>query len=111
MNLDLATKDDVRTIVREELRALLAERNARPAEPIDIDLLDVEGIAALLPSVTAPTIRAWCRSGKLMAKKVGRGYLVERAALKRFLSAIQAVPSVEPEADAARILSRIRGGK
>ncbi len=112
MSLDLgqAVAEAVRSVVREEIRAALKDlRSGDSAEAIEV--YDVEGVAALC-HVKEPAVRGWCRSGKLVAKKVGRGYLVEKAALQRFLSTGREVaPTVEPEADARRILGRIRGGK
>lgn len=108
MTLDLPTKEDLREVVREELRAALAGFHPA-AELKPLDLLDVGGVAALCPGVTLATVRGWCRSGKLVAKRVGRGYLIERGALYRFLSVIQPVADDEPKEETRRILARLRG--
>jgi excisionase family DNA binding protein len=50
------------------------------------DLIEVEEVAEIL-HVTVDTVRAYIRNNQLPAYKVGRGYLVERAEVYKFLQA------------------------
>ncbi len=50
------------------------------------DLIEVEEVAKIL-HVTVETVRTYIREGKLPAFKVGRGYLVDRAEVYKFLQA------------------------
>jgi excisionase family DNA binding protein len=116
MTLDLVVKDAVREVVREELERFaqehrLGESRHQAAEVVD-QVLDVKGVVALLPNTTAEAVCTWCRSGRLKAMKVGRGWMIKRSAVERFLSSIAAAPSgvPEPSREAARILSTLRGG-
>ena len=76
----------------------------------NLELLTVEDVSVAC-HVAAATVRAWLRRGKLIGKKVGRGYLVERSALNRFLAAI--IPALKDgdgaESEIERILQRARG--
>ncbi len=113
MSLDLAQamRDTVREVVREEIRAALKEFGARQPEAAPLDVLGVDDVVRICNgNVTAPTVRVWCRSGRLIAKKAGRSYLIERSALTRFLSTLQVAErrDVTPEQDAARILAKVR---
>ena len=106
--------ETLRLIVREELRSAL--KDVRVAAPVltspstTLELLTVEDVSVAC-HVAAATVRAWLRRGKLIGKKVGRGYLVERSALNRFLSAI--IPALKDgdgaESEIERILQRARG--
>ncbi len=115
MSLDLIVKDAVRAVVREELERFAQEHHLgesrQPGEVVD-QVLDVKGVVALLPNTTAEAVCAWCRSGRLKAMKVGRGWMIKRSAVERFLSSIAAAPAgaPEPSREAARILSTLRGG-
>ena len=50
------------------------------------DLIEVEEVAKIL-HVTVETVRTYIREGELPAFKVGRGYLVDRAEVYKFLEA------------------------
>jgi excisionase family DNA binding protein len=50
------------------------------------DLIEVEEVAKIL-HVTVETVRTYIREGELPAFKVGRGYLVDRAEVYKFLQA------------------------
>lgn len=50
------------------------------------DLIEVEEVAKIL-HVTVDTVRAYIRNNQLPAYKVGRGYLIERAEVYKFLQA------------------------
>lgn len=50
------------------------------------DLIEVEEVAKIL-HVTVETVRTYTREGELPAFKVGRGYLVDRAEVYKFLQA------------------------
>ena len=50
------------------------------------DLIEVEAVAEIL-HVTVDTVRAYIRNNQLPAYKVGRGYLVDRAEVYKFLQA------------------------
>lgn len=109
-------EETLRLVVREEIRFALEEQLSKRSEPVPatpaLDLLAVDDVAALC-RVAPAAVRGWIRTGRLIGKKVGRRYLVERAALQRFLSTVQPLArnqSPEPEAEVARILQRVRGG-
>lgn len=98
--------------VMQELRASLTVIAERATELPRLEMLGVEDVVKVCNgNVTAPTVRAWCKSGRLVAKKVGRGYLIERTALTRFLSALEKAKSDSPEPDkeVSRILGSLRG--
>lgn len=113
MSLDQAELGAVRVVVREEIREALRELQlGAPPAPRELDpMLDIDGVVALVPNSTADAVRAWCRSGRLVAKKIGRGWVIKRSALDRFLSAISVVPDAPPAPDreASRILGKLRG--
>ena len=50
------------------------------------DLIEVEEVAEIL-HITVDTVRAYIRNNQLPAYKVGRGYLVDRAEVYKFLQA------------------------
>jgi excisionase family DNA binding protein len=98
-------REEVRTVVREELGAL---REAAPAEPGPeraTELLDVAGVAKLCHA-TAGTVRTWIQSGRLAARKAGHRYLVRPVDVERFLSArLAGEPDVEGQVSS--ILDRL----
>lgn len=116
MSLDLVVKDAVREVVREEIRAAFAEFQAAnpsaPPAPAPEAMMDVADVVAFCGDhVTAPTVRAWCKSGRLVSKKLGKSYLIAPAALQRFLSTLHSVDRAapDPEEEASRMLSKLRG--
>jgi excisionase family DNA binding protein len=68
---------DLRNIVREEIRAVLAEQKINP-------YLNVKE-AAKLATVAESTIRLYIRQGKLKSQKWGRRIVISRVELDRFL--------------------------
>lgn len=83
--------DEIRTIVREEIRAALADlRTAlteQPRSPAADPLLTVAEVAARVGHVEPETVREWIHSGKLVATRPGgRRYAVSPDDLARFLA-------------------------
>lgn len=86
MSAPSTLEEVIRTIVREEVRAALAEaliRNA-PAKPADGGYLSIVG-AAGYASVAPGTLRRWIRSGRLPVRRAGRVYRIARSELDAFL--------------------------
>ena len=94
MAATIPTADDIRAIVREEVRAAL-----KAAGP---EVLSTEQ-AAELAGVTAKTVRTWIEEGKLAAGHRGRLRAVRREDLMRFLAG---EPGNSP---AGRVMARIQG--
>lgn len=78
MTLEAQIAEAVRLVVREELRAALAE--ARGPEVISTEE------AAELAHVTPKTVREWIRTGALAATRRGRKHAVRRDALMAYLA-------------------------
>ena len=77
----------IRAIVREEVRAAVAEvltRNAPARGADDGGYLSIAG-AARFASVAPGTLRRWIRTGRLPVRRAGRVYRVARAELEAFL--------------------------
>jgi excisionase family DNA binding protein len=77
MAAQIPTADDIRAIVREELRAALV--------PASSDVLSSEQ-AASVAGVTPKTIRTWVETKGLTAKRRGRLLAIRRADLQAFLA-------------------------
>jgi len=77
-DLEGAFREAVRALVRDELRAVLAEH-----KPDDELLTTAE--ASTLAKVTVDSVRRWVRLGKLTRHLVGRTLRISRAELRRFL--------------------------
>lgn len=75
MAAQLPTADEIRAIVREELRSALAEAPAGPA------ILTVEQAAALV-GVSEKTLCSWIKRGRLRASRPGRRYQIARSDLQ-----------------------------
>lgn len=80
MAAQIPTADEIRTIVREELRAALTDLPTGPA------ILTVEQAAALA-GVSEKTLCSWIKRGRLKASKPGRRYQITRSDLDACLAA------------------------
>lgn len=76
--------DLIRSVVREEIRAALAEQPPRNGAVSDVYLSITK--AAKVADVAPGTIRAWIRAGRLPARRAGRVYRIGRAELEAFLA-------------------------
>lgn len=76
----IPTADEIRTIVREELRAALADLPTGPA------ILTVEQ-AAGLAGVSEKTLCSWIKRGRLKASRPGRRYQITRSDLDACMTA------------------------
>ena len=83
MAAQIPTADDIRAIVREELRAALA--------PAGSDVLSTEQAAAVA-DVTPKTVRTWVETRGLRATRRGRLLAIRRADLEEFLAGDDASP-------------------
>ena len=107
-----ALLEDVRLIVREELREALSTPSAkRAAEATNQapELLRPHDVAKLL-GVTEPTVREWIHRGELPAARVGtkgRRLVVRRVDVDAYLRArsADAASHVDLDEQAARIVS------
>ena len=88
LTLDLALRAIVREAVREEVRAVLAEQDARNVRPLGAEGQGYLSIAraAAFADVAPGTLRRWIRSGRLPVRRAGRVYRVGRADLEDFLA-------------------------
>lgn len=81
-------REESRSLVREELRAALAEVTPRndqsPADPA-AEFLPVPG-AARTAAVHERTIRRWISEGHLTAYRAGRVYRIRRRELEDYLA-------------------------
>lgn len=77
MAAQIPTADDIRAIVREELRAALKPSNG--------DVLSTDQ-AAEVAGVTPKTVRAWVETKGLPATKRGRLLAIRRGDLETFLA-------------------------
>lgn len=79
----------VRDVVREEVRAALAEHTGgtqrRNADPLSDDGYLSIARAARFADVAPGTLRRWIRSGRLPVRRAGRVYRVARVELEDFL--------------------------
>lgn len=100
-----AVAAEVRKVVREEVRAALAETGQKaPAVP---ELLTVDEVSAR--SHHKPkTVRAWISSGALPARLVSRRYLVEPKDLEKFLAARAPKAAPDVKGEVARLLHAVR---
>lgn len=84
MAAEIATVDDIRSIVREEVRAAL-----RDLAPATAELLTSEQVAAEL-GVTAQTVQRWTRRQRLdFTERRGNEYRYSRKDVERFRSGDQ----------------------
>jgi excisionase family DNA binding protein len=77
----------LRSIVREEIRAALAEQRGEPIRQLaggDAYLSITK--AARLTDVAPGTVRTWIRRGRLPAKRAGRVFRIGRSDLEAFLT-------------------------
>ena len=77
----------IRAMVREEVRAAVAEvltRNAPARAAEEGGYLSIAG-AARFASVAPGTLRRWIRTGRLPVRRAGRVYRIARAELEAFL--------------------------
>ena len=87
------TVGGLRKLLREEIKAVLAEREHQPSLARSGDskvtaampYLTVQE-AAKLSRIAVSTIRLYIRKGKLRPQKVGRRIVISRAELDRFMS-------------------------
>lgn len=81
MDLEAMIRDTVRNVVREELRAALAELKPRaPGEYLTV----VQ--AAEAAQVAEDTVLRWLGNGRLKGSRAGARWRVRRDDLERFLS-------------------------
>lgn len=88
--LDETLRAIVRDVVRDEIRAAFQERTAIDArrnigQDAGTGYLSIAR-AASFADVAPGTLRRWIRSGRLPARRAGRVYRIERAALVAFLA-------------------------
>ena len=88
--LDETLRAIVRDVVRDEIRAAFEERSAVDArrnvgQDAGTGYLSIAR-AASFADVAPGTLRRWIRSGRLPARRAGRVYRIERAALVAFLA-------------------------
>lgn len=79
------TADELREIIREELRAAAELRPAPEARPALAGYLSVPR-AAEYADCSEETIRGWIHAGRLPRRRKGRQYLVSIADLDRVLA-------------------------
>jgi excisionase family DNA binding protein len=77
-----AFRQSLREIVREELRAAMAEQGG--GRPGDTYLSIAK--AAQFADVAPGTLRRWIRTGRLSARRAGRVHRISRADLEGFLA-------------------------
>lgn len=110
--IDVAIREMLRQVLREELPQLLAGLTApgpAAAAPSPV-LLTVQEVATRC-HVRPPAVREWIRSRQLMARKAGHRHLVAAQDLERFLAAEAAGPqgaAIDGEDHVASVLNRIR---
>lgn len=113
MSVDAPLYDLVRKAVRDELAELLPKLTTRapaPALPL-VHLLSVDQVAKLC-HVVRPTVRGWCLTGRMRARKAGTRWVVRREDLEAFLvekKAIEVVTSAG-QVDALVRKARRAGG-
>jgi len=81
MAVHLPDAEEIRSIVREELRLALAELR-KASVP---DAMSTEQ-AAMLAGVTPKTVRTWVETGALSAHRRGRRLVIRRADLEAHLA-------------------------
>ena len=99
-------REEIRTAVREELRALLPKVPASPAQ--SDDFLSVQD-AAKVARVCAATVRSWLRHGQLKRYGTARLPRIRRSELVRFMATQPSSESEPPrpiDEQVASILSR-----
>jgi excisionase family DNA binding protein len=102
-DLEHALRDIVRDVVREELRAVLGERDARGGGG-EKGYLSIAR-AAEFADVAPGTLRRWIRTGRLPVRRAGRVYRVARTELEAFLERNGA--SAEVAAKARALVRRV----
>ena len=80
-----AMLEDIRHIVREEIRAALDRGNALNKSPSTADAYLTINQAAQASSLAPSTIRLLIRKGQLNAHHVGRRVVIKRSDLEQFL--------------------------
>ena len=88
------TVGGLRKLVREEIKAVLAEQRNQPSsqrstnadQPSAMPYLSVKE-AAELARIAISTIRLYIRKGKLRPQRVGRRIVISRGELEKFLGA------------------------
>lgn len=86
MTVDEAMLDLIRRAVRAEIEELLPKLRPLPAPaPRAIDaLLTVDQVAKICRA-KPETVRGWCLSARLFARKAGHRWVVRREDLERFM--------------------------
>ncbi|MGB8931135.1 MAG: helix-turn-helix domain-containing protein [Anaeromyxobacteraceae bacterium] len=97
MPVQIPTLDEIRAVVREEIRAALSA--VTPAADLPLD----SRRAAQLAGVSPKTIRNWVAKGRLRATRRGRSLRIERSDLARAMAG----DSPDPRTAAAKILARL----
>lgn len=87
---DRVALEGLRLLIRQEVRALLAEE--RPASPAAVEGFIGAAEAARRAGVEAATVRGWVKAGILTATKVPgvRGWKIKPSDLAAFLAGVQA---------------------
>ncbi len=99
-------REVLRAIVREEIRAALADVQRAGAEQ---DAYLCVRKAAAFVDVHPDTIRVWIKAGRLSGYRAGRELRVLRSELRHFLAVGDSpVHRESPEEEAERILARRR---
>lgn len=89
MDLEAIIRQTVRDVLREELRAALAELKPQPAGEF-LTIRQASEVAKVAPD----TLRRWIAAGRLRAHRAGRVLRIARPALEAFLAEV-------PEGDLA----------
>jgi len=86
------TVGGLRKLLREEIKAVLAEQEHQQtfpsnttSEAVSMPYLTVQE-AAKLSRIAVSTVRAYIRKGKLRPQRVGRRIVISRAELEKFLA-------------------------
>lgn len=111
----MSINDEIRAVVREELRSVLAELRsllavAAPAPTSDA-LLTVEQVATRCGGVEPETVRGWIHKGGLRARRPpgSRLLLISPADLERFLAVANGDrETIEPEKHMQLVHQRVK---
>lgn len=112
----MAWEDDIRRIVREEIRAALADVRGMSPSTSEPDLVALGEVRRWV-QVSRSTLKRWIADGAL--PKFGHGRVVRvrladvRGVLERRAGAVRPATEAAPNlsTDARRILSAVKGGR
>lgn len=106
----LEVQEQVRRLIREEVRALVENRTPVPAKdgPRSEDRMFSTAEVAAFLGVATKTVRSWILSGRLRAERPGHQYRIRESDLKKFCASVARV--AEP-VDAAVLADEILHGR